>query len=261
MAEERLNKLLARAGLGSRRQVEELIREGRVTVDDKVVRELGTKVDPEKHEVCVDGERIRLERPVYYLFYKPKNVLCTNYDPSGRLRVVDFFAGVAQRVYPVGRLDRASEGLMIVTNDGELANLLTHPRYGVPKTYHVQVAGDPSDEDLAKLTKGIWLSDGRVKADRVRRLKRQGKSRWLEIVLSQGHNRQIRRMLARLGHKVMKLIRVKIGPVADPFLKPGQYRPLRPDELKALQELAKQGKGRHRGKRSNRRSRVRATAR
>ncbi len=258
MAEERLNKLLARAGLGSRREVEELIREGRVTIDDRVVRELGTRVDPDKHEVCVDGERIRLERLVYFLFYKPKNVLCTNYDPSGRVRVVDFFAGIAQRVFPVGRLDRASEGLMIVTNDGELANLLTHPRYGVPKTYHVQVAGDPSDDDLAQLTKGIWLSDGRVRADSVRRLKRQGKSRWLEIVLSQGHNRQIRRMLARLGHKVMKLIRVKIGPVSDPYLKPGQFRPLRPNELQALRDAASQGKAK-RGSRRPRKRRARAT--
>ncbi len=252
---ERLQKILARAGLGSRRQCEELILQGRVTVDDRVVRELGSKADPETQEIRVDGERIRPEKPVYFLFYKPKGVLCTNYDPSGRLRVVDFFTGVAQRVFPVGRLDRASEGLMIVTNDGEFANLLTHPRHGVPKTYVVQVAGEPSDEDLKKLTKGIWLSDGRVRADQVRRLKRQGKSRWLEIVLSQGRNRQIRRMLARLGHKVMKLKRTKIGPISDPSLKPGQYRPLRPDELQALREAAAA-----RRKAASRRNRPRAKA-
>ncbi len=247
-----MQKILARAGLGSRRECEELILQGRVTVDDQVVRQLGAKADPEKQEIRVDGERVRPEKLVYFLFYKPKGVLCTNYDPSGRLRVIDFFARVAQRVYPVGRLDRASEGLMIVTNDGELANLLTHPRHGVPKTYVVQVAGEPSDEDLKKLTKGIWLSDGRVRADRVRRLKRQGKSRWLEIVLSQGHNRQIRRMLARLGHKVMKLKRTKIGPVSDPLLKPGQFRPLRPDELQALRQAAATGKprGGDRGRRA-----------
>src|SRR5262249_2403225 len=175
---ERLNKLLAHAGLGSRRQCETLIGAGRVAVDGHTVRELGTKVDPQKQRVAVDGEPIRVERPVYWLMNKPRGYLCTNRDPAGRPLVIDLVPRVSQRVYTVGRLDEDSEGLLLLTNDGELANRLMHPRFGVEKTYQVQVAGVPTGEDLQQLLKGVWLSAGHVRAKHVKRVKKQGDSTW-----------------------------------------------------------------------------------
>jgi len=235
---ERLNKLLAHAGLGSRRHCEELITAGRVSVDGRAVRDLGTKVDPVQQRVAVDGRPVRLERHVYWLVNKPRGYLCTNYDPAGRPRVIDLVPHVSQRVYTVGRLDEESEGMVLLTNDGDLANRLMHPRFGVEKTYLVQVAGKPTREDLEQLLKGVWLSDGHVRARRVKRLKSQGESAWLQIVLSEGKNREVRRMLARLGHKVMRLRRTAIGPVLLGRLPPGKSRPLRRDELARLRRAA-----------------------
>ncbi len=232
--EERLNKLLAHAGVGSRRHVEGLIAGGRVMIDGRVVRELGTKVDPEAHAIAVDGQPVRLERPVYWLVNKPRGYLCTNHDPARRPLVLDLVPHVSQRVYTVGRLDEDSEGLLLLTNDGELANKLMHPRYGVEKTYLVQVAGSPSREEVAQLVQGVWLSDGRVRARRAQRLKRQGGSTWLRIVLSEGKNREIRRMLARQGHKVMRLRRVAIGPIQIGTLGKGKARRPSRQELDAL---------------------------
>src|SRR5438309_2130516 len=180
---ERLNKLLAHAGVGSRRHVEELIVAGRVSVDGRPVRELGTKVDPQSHHVAVDGQPIKLERPVYWVVNKPRGYLCTNADPAGRPLALDLVPHIEQRVYTVGRLDEDSEGLLLLTNDGDLAYRLMHPRFGVEKTYLVQVAGFPTKDDLDKLLKGVWLSDGHVRARRVKRLKNQGESTWLRIVL------------------------------------------------------------------------------
>src|SRR5579872_2137253 len=185
---ERLNKFLAHAGNGSRRHCEDLILAGRVSVDGTVVRELGTKVDPAVQQVSVDGKPLAVERPTYWLLNKPRGYLCTNHDPAGRPLAVDLVEHVPQRVYTVGRLDEDSEGLLLLTNDGDLANKLMHPRFGVEKTYLVQVAGKPDHEALAQLLKGVWLSDGHVKAKRVKRLKSQGESAWLEIVLSEGKN-------------------------------------------------------------------------
>src|SRR5947209_17411892 len=159
---ERLNKYLAHAGVGSRRHCEELIRLGRVTLDGHPVRELGTKVEPGQ-KVHVDGRPIHAERHVYWLVNKPRGYLCTNYDPAGRPRAVDLVPHVPQRVYTVGRLDEDSEGLLLLTNDGERANRLTHPRFGVEKTYLVQVAGRTERDDIGRLLKGVWLSDGHVK--------------------------------------------------------------------------------------------------
>ncbi len=231
---DRLNKFLAHAGVGSRRHCEDLILRGRVTVDGQVVRELGTKVEPGAQKVCVDGQPLRGERSVHWLVNKPRGYLCTNHDPAGRPLAVDLVPHVPQRVYTVGRLDEDSEGLLLLTNDGDLAHRLMHPRYGVEKTYLVQVAGKPGREDLQKLLKGVWLSDGHVRARRVKRLKVQGDSAWLEIVLSEGKNREIRRMLARLGHKVMRLRRTAIGPVPLGRLASGKSRPLRHVELERL---------------------------
>lgn len=235
---ERLNKLLAHAGLGSRRHCEGLIAGGRVTVDGDPVRDLGTKVDPVQQRVAVDGRPVRLERHVYWLVNKPRGYLCTNYDPAGRPRVVDLVPHVNQRVYTVGRLDEESEGLVLLTNDGDLANRLMHPRFGVEKTYLVQVAGRPTREDLQRLLKGVWLSEGHVRARRVKRLRQQGESTWLEIVLSEGKNREIRRMLARLGHKVLMLRRTALGPIVLGRLRNGKSRPVMGRELAALRHAA-----------------------
>ncbi len=230
---ERLNKFLAHAGVGSRRHCEELIVRGRVSVDGQVVRELGTKVEPEQ-EVCVDGTPLRTERPVHYLVNKPRGYLCTNHDPGRRPLAIDLVPHVPQRVYTVGRLDEDSEGLLLLTNDGDLAFRLMHPRFGVEKTYLVQVAGHPQQADYQQLLKGVWLSDGNVRARHIKRLKTQGDSTWLEIVLSEGKNREIRRMLAKLNHKVMRLRRTAIGSVQLGRLALGKSRPLRPVELNQL---------------------------
>jgi 23S rRNA pseudouridine2605 synthase len=234
---DRLNKFLAHAGVGSRRHCEALILAGRVSVDGNTVRNLGTKVEPDQH-VCVDGQPLRTEKPVYWLLHKPRGYLCTNHDPARRPLAIDLVPHVPQRVYTVGRLDEASEGLLLLTNDGELANRLMHPRFGVEKTYLVQVAGSPSPEDIHQLLKGIWLSDGHVRARQVKRLKRQGESTWMRIVLSEGKNREIRRMLARLGHKVLRLRRIALGPVLLGSLASGKSRRLTGAELSALRKSA-----------------------
>jgi 23S rRNA pseudouridine2605 synthase len=234
---ERLNKILAHAGVGSRRRCDELIAAGRVTVDGLRARELGTKVE-ETQDVRVDDQPIQAESRVYWLVHKPRGYLCTNYDPSGRPLAVDLVPKVQERVFTVGRLDEDSEGLLLLTNDGELANRLTHPRFGVEKTYLVQVAGVPTPDDIARLLKGVYLSEGHVRARRVKKLRKQGESTWLEIVLSEGKNREIRRMLAKLGHKVMRLQRLAIGPVRLGHLKAGKARRLAPRELQLLRHAA-----------------------
>jgi 23S rRNA pseudouridine2605 synthase len=224
--------------LGSRRECEEYILQGRVTVDGKVVRELGSRVDPEHSTIAVDGERIRLEKLVYYAVNKPKGYVSTNNDPAGRPRVIDLLPEVPERVYAVGRLDEETTGLMILTNDGELANRLAHPRYEVEKTYRALVAGTPDREVLNKLTEGIWLSDGKARAKRVRIAGTQGEATSLELVLSEGKKREIRRMLAKLGHKVMSLTRIAIGPVILKGLAVGEHRPLTRTEIDLLHQVA-----------------------
>jgi 23S rRNA pseudouridine2605 synthase len=236
---ERLNKVLAHAGVGSRRHCEDLIVAGRVSVDGRTVRELGTRVAPGQ-SVAVDGVPIRAERHVYWLVNKPRGYLCTNHDQARRQVVLDLVPHIAQRVYTVGRLDQASEGLLLLTNDGDLANRLMHPRFGVEKTYLVQVAGAPTKEDMRLLLKGVWLSDGHVKAKRVKRLKAEGDSTWLRVTLSEGKNREIRRMLARLEHKVLRLRRIALGPVKLGELPRGKSRRLTAAEVAELREAATQ---------------------
>lgn len=238
---ERLNKYLAHAGIGSRRYCDELIAAGRVKIDGRVVRDLGIKIDPEQHKVSVDDHPVKSEKLVYWAVHKPVGYLCTNHDPAGRPLAVELLPHVEQRVYTVGRLDEASEGLLLMTNDGDLAVRLMHPRYGVEKTYLVLVAGQPSKEDLQKLLDGVWLSDGKVRAVRVRRLRPQGQGTWLRIVLAEGKNREIRRMLAKLNHKVLKLRRIAIGPVQLDRLPKGKARRLSLPELKELKEFAQSG--------------------
>lgn len=234
---ERLQKVLAAAGLGSRRACEELITTGRVEVDRQVVTQLGTRVDAEKQEIRVDGERLPHPKRVVFVLNKPVGVVTTNYDPSGRPRVVDLVPG-DQRLFAIGRLDRMSEGLILLTNDGGLANLLAHPRYGVEKKYHVQVAGVPTEDLLERLRRGIRLAEGEVHAKRVAIRSQHKQSAVLEMVLDEGKNREIRRMLARLGHKVHQLKRVAVGGLSLGNLLPGQWRQLAWSEIEELRRAA-----------------------
>jgi 23S rRNA pseudouridine2605 synthase len=234
---DRLNKYLAHAGVGSRRHCEELIRAGRVSIDGRTVNDLATRVGPEQ-EVRVDGEPVHAEKFVYFLVNKPRGYLCTNHDPARRPLAIDLVPQISQRVYTVGRLDEDSEGLLLLTNDGDLANRLMHPRYGIEKSYLVLVAGTPSPEDLRKLLEGVYLAEGHVKARFVKRLKKQGNSTWLRIVLAEGKNREIRRMLAKLNHKVLRLKRIAIASLDIGSLATGKSRPLTSLELKRLKRLA-----------------------
>ncbi|HEV2969091.1 MAG TPA: pseudouridine synthase [Pirellulales bacterium] len=235
---ERLQKVLAAAGIGSRRKCEELIRAGRITVDGRTVTELGTKVDPDEVEIRVDGEPLPRTKRLYYLVNKPTGVVSTNRDPSGRRRVIDLLP-FPERLFTVGRLDLSSEGLILVTNDGELANLLAHPRYGVEKTYHAQVVGVPEPEVLDRLRQGVHLAEGFAHAKRVSVKSQHKQSALLEIVLDEGRNREVRRLLARVGHKVLRLKRVALGPLRLADLPPGEFRPLKRDEVRALKEAAR----------------------
>ena len=235
----RLQKVLAAAGVGSRRHCEELILAGRVVVDGKAANELGVRVDPFAQQIALDGEPIRVQAKRYYLLNKPRGVLCTNSDPAGRARVIDLFPEDGPRLFTVGRLDEHSQGLLLVTNDGELANRLAHPRYQVPRTYHLQVAGRPNREAFATLKRGLRFSDGQFRVESVRRLSSRGRSTKLEIVLRHGHNREVRRLFARIGHKVMQLKRVAFGPLKLGRLGEGRYRDLKPTELDALTNFDK----------------------
>ena len=239
---ERLQKVLAAAGLGSRRQCEELIEAGRVEIDRKVVTELGTRVDPARQQIRVDGVALHRPKRVYYAVNKPPGVVCTNRDPSGRPRVIDMLPSRHGRLFTVGRLDLNSEGLILVTNDGQWANQLTHPRYGVEKTYRVLVAGQPTRDVVAKLRRGVHLAEGLARVARMQ-IKRRYKQRTiLQMVLDEGRNREIRRVLARAGHKVLRLERIAIGPVRLGRLPPGGYRRLTRQEVDSLRPTAKRGR-------------------
>jgi 23S rRNA pseudouridine2605 synthase len=235
---ERLQKVLASAGIASRRESEQLIREGRVEVDRQVITELGTRVDPQRQEIRVDGEALPRPKLVYFAVNKPAGVVSTSRDPAGRPRVIDLLPPDTPRVFAVGRLDLASEGLILVTNDGELANRLTHPRHGVEKIYQVQVAGDVEREVIGQLQRGIRLAEGFAHAKHVRVKSRRKRSTILEMVLDEGRNREIRRLLARVGHKVQGLKRVAVGPLRLGDLPPGAVRPLTTKEIEALKRAA-----------------------
>lgn len=233
----RLQKFLAAAGAGSRRHCEEYIVQGRVTVDDEVVTDLGAKVDPATQEVRLDTEPVRVQPKKYYILNKPPGVVSTHRDPAGRPRAVDLVPQDGTRLFTVGRLDESSQGLLIVTNDGELANRLAHPRYQIPRTYHVQVAGEPNRGTLEELRRGFRFAEGLFRVERAKALRKQGKSTILEIELKQGRNREIRRLLAKAGHKVLRLKRVRFGPLKLGELPSGYSRPLRSEELRELRDL------------------------
>jgi len=235
-AGERLQKVLARAGVGSRRACEELIQEGRVEIDGKVVTELGTRVDVASQKIRVDGEEKGSHQQIYYMVNKPPGVVSTNRDPAGRMRVIDLINSDL-RLFPVGRLDRTSEGLILVTNDGELANRLTHPRYQVSKTYLARVAGRISFAKIQELGRGTHLAEGFVQPESVRIKRHRRQSSDLEIVLREGRNREIRRLLARAGHKVISLCRTAVGTIKLGTLPSGSYRKLTLAEVRTLESL------------------------
>lgn len=237
----RLQVLLARCGFGSRRACEEYIESGRVTVDGETVTKLGARVDVLKQKVEVDGESIRPDRAVCYMVNKPKGMLCTNSDPAGRARVIDLFPSDTGRVFPIGRLDENSVGLLLVTNDGDLSHRLAHPRFRVPKVYQVQVAGKPTREIIDKLRQGMYFSDGRFKVDGIKWVGARGQSTLLEVTLSEGQNREIRRLFARVGHKVMKLERVSFGPLKLRNVPLGRFRKLTRDEMRILNDYIEHG--------------------
>jgi 23S rRNA pseudouridine2605 synthase len=235
---ERLQKILARAGLGSRRTVERLIEQRRVKVNGEIAV-LGRKVDPYKDEVEVDGSRVPLQPDlVYYLMNKPEGVITTADDPEGRETVLDLVE-TEERVWPVGRLDIATEGALLLTNDGELTHRLTHPSYEVPKTYLAEVGGHLSTVELKQLAHGIDLEDGKTAPAKVRVLDRRPGASLVELTIREGRNRQVRRMFETLGHRVLRLVRTSVGPLQLGRLKAGTARRLTPEEVRSLYQLTK----------------------
>jgi 23S rRNA pseudouridine2605 synthase len=238
MAAERLQKLLARAGFGSRRAAESLVLEGRVSVNGVVVTELGAKADPARDDVRLDGERIRDERPVHLALHKPTGVVTTLADPQGRPTIRTLLPADAGRVHPVGRLDFASSGLLLLTNDGELSAALLHPRSGVPRTYLVKVGGRPGSGTLARLRRGVKLDDGVTGPAEVEIDEQLPTKTWLRITIREGKRREIRRMFETLGHTVDKLMRISFGPIEIGRLRPGTWRPLSTAEVESLRRAA-----------------------
>lgn len=239
--EERLQKVLSRAGVASRRTAETLIVAGRVTVNGETVRELGSKADPSRDDIRVDGRRIKHEtRRRYILLYKPRGVVTTLSDPQQRRTVMDLISAVPEYVYPVGRLDYDTEGLLLLTNDGDLAAMLTHPRHGVERTYEAKVAGMPDADALARLRRGVPLDGRRTLPARAEVLNpgRREANGVVRLVITEGRNRQVRRMLEAVGHPVDTLVRTRIGPISDHALKPGRWRDLTPAEVASLQRHA-----------------------
>ncbi len=235
----RLQKFMASAGVASRRRCEELIAAGLVTVNGRPVTAPGTKVDPLADEVRVAGRKIELpQEKLYYALHKPRGYVTTMHDERGRRSVAGLVAGIKGRVFPVGRLDCDSEGLLLVTNDGELAHALTHPRHRVPKTYVVRVAGIPAPQELKELARGVVLEDGPTAPARVRLLSTRGSTSTLEITIHEGRNRQVRRMCQHIGYPVLRLVRTAIGNLSLGSLKPGKYRRLTAGEVRDLRKLA-----------------------
>jgi pseudouridine synthase len=238
---ERLQKILARAGLASRREAERWILEGRITVNGAVVCKLGSQADPAKDSIKVDGKRVKsASSPLYYAFHKPPGVITTLNDPEHRPDLTPYLArlGEKRRVFPVGRLDYNTTGLLLLTNDGDLALRLTHPRFGMKKLYRAKLSACPTEEDLAHLRKGIRLDDGVSAPARVRVIDKLKKNAWVEIEVHEGRKREVRRMFEALGYYVEKLMRIRVGPILLGALPPGELRPLSQTEIQSLKHTA-----------------------
>jgi 23S rRNA pseudouridine2605 synthase len=237
MQAERLQKILSKAGITSRRKAEELILQGRVSVNGRVVSELGAKAVLGKDDICLDGKAIKLEtEKVVVALFKPRNCVTTLDDPQGRPTVAELVRNISVRVYPVGRLDYDAEGLLLMTNDGDLAHRLQHPRYKVPKTYLVKIRGRPPEEALTQLQQGISLEDGITAPAELHVLEEDNRATWLTLTLREGRNHQVKRMCAAVGCPVLKLRRTQIGPIDLGNLQPGRSRRLRAREVRALRQ-------------------------
>jgi 23S rRNA pseudouridine2605 synthase len=247
---ERIQKVLAAAGVASRRAIEEMVVQGRIAVNGRIVTSLPVMVDPQRDKVTVDNENIRVGQRVdaervYILMNKPKGVYTTNVAQGEQTRAIDLLpAGFPYRVFPVGRLDAESKGLLLLTNDGDLTNKLTHPRFGIAKTYRITVDGLMEPREVQELEKGVWLSDPRTGKgfktgrSRIKIVKRGHDRSVIDITVNEGRNQHVRRMLARVGHKVRELIRIKMGPLSLKDMEPGEFRELTPRELRELQKAA-----------------------
>lgn len=240
MSLERIQKILSNYGICSRREAEELILEGKVKVGGRTVTELGEKADPDVDVIKVGNRVIRQgpEKKTYLLLNKPRGYVTTLKDPQGRRTVIDLLGRVGKRVYPVGRLDYDSEGALILTNDGEFANAIMHPSREVPKTYQVKVRGVLTDGLLKKLASGVRLDDGMTAPAKVRKMKLVDANSWIEITIHEGRYRQVRRMCEALGHPVLKLRRIKVGPIGLTGVPAGLYRELTPGEVLTLLRAA-----------------------
>ena len=241
---ERLQKILSTAGVASRRLSEELILQGRVSVNGTAVTELGTKADPAADDIRVDGRRIKpAQRKRYVLLNKPRGYITTRSDPQGRPTVMDLVQGVKEYVYPVGRLDYDSEGLLLLTNDGDLAARLTHPRHEVEKVYEARVKGVPDDRTLARLARGVPVEGRRTAPARIRAsepfVKGSGEQTIVEISIHEGRQRQVRKMFDAVGHPVVRLKRVRIGPIVDADIPVGHWRELTPAEIQKLERVTR----------------------
>lgn len=237
---ERLQKVISQAGIASRRESEELIKAGRIKVNGVVVTELGTKVEPTRDKVAVDNKPIRTEKPVYILLNKPRGIVTTLHDPEGRKTVASLLPDISERIYPVGRLDYNTEGLLLMTNDGELTHALTHPSHEIDKTYRAKVLGRPPEEKLDRLRAGIKLEDGLTAPAKVNAVEydREKDLTTVEIVITEGRNRQVRRMFEAIGHPVRQLKRVKFAFLTLVGVRRGAYRHLEADEVETLKNIA-----------------------
>ncbi|HKZ46539.1 MAG TPA: pseudouridine synthase [Thermodesulfobacteriota bacterium] len=239
--QERLQKIIARVGIASRRKAEELIMEGLVTVNRQVVTELGTKADPEKDRITVDGRLLshaqEKSEKVYILLNKPKGYISTVSDPQGRPTVIDLVKKIKTRMFPVGRLDYDAEGALLFTNDGELANKLIHPKYHIPKKYLVKVSDAPDQKDISKLKKGVYLEDGRTLPAEAKFIKSTKTNSWIELTVYEGKNRLVKRMCFAIGHSVLKLQRTEFAGIKLGSLKPGDFRTLTMDEVERLKKI------------------------
>jgi len=243
MAVQRLQKILASAGVDSRRKCEELIISGVVEVNKSVVDKLPAFADPEKDVITVNGKKIHAEQRVYFLLNKPKSVICTNQDPAGRKKAIDMVQ-TDKRIFCVGRLDTDTTGLIILTNDSELTNKLTHPKYGLPKTYVARIKGQIISEQVEKIKKGIRLAEGKTGRAAVKILKRNYKESFIEITIKQGLNRQLRRTLAKVGLPVKSLTRTQIGKIDSRGVGLGKFRPLTKSEVAYLKKTTNNPGGR-----------------
>ncbi len=236
--QERLHKFLASTGAGSRRECETYIQQRRVSVNGQLVTKMGMKVDPFTDKVMFDGEPVKAEQKVYWVLNKPSNTICTNSDERGRARVVDLIPDHSNRIYTVGRLDSESRGLILLTNDGAIANVICHPRYRIEKVYQVAVQGAVSHEQVARVEAGVWLAEGKTSPASIKSLGRNPKRNEtvLEMTVFEGRNREVRRVLARVGLRVKKLLRTRVGPLSLGRLPPGGARRLDPSELKFVEE-------------------------